>query len=837
MRRTRAPSQLAKNPCTPKGFASVTGATRSTEKLLNLVASTETLVTSSDDSSSHSVPLEDTVPEVQNIDDTDSKADKKVFNVVWGKQTKKKHKTWEGDGTVEVSNDTAVLKDENGQILGRTSKLKAPLEEGSRVYIGSKEVEIIDEVCKENINVSKSIESVSSSDGFKRPVKRFKTSCSSLHVVDDVNALVLPKPDLSHQWKYNKDGLPITDVKLDSFLSRVLRPHQQQGVVFLYSCVTGIRDIKRNGAILADEMGLGKTLQCICLIWLLLKNGPYGGLPLVQRVLIVTPSSLANNWLKEFKRWLGFQRLQPYVISQKQKPSSYANIPSTKSPVMIISYEMLVRHFDDIKDIKFQLLICDEGHRLKNNQIRTSTLLNQLNIRRRIILTGTPIQNDLQEFHALVDFVNPGILGSYAEFKKHYEDPVVLSNQPGCDDELKQLGEDRAKQLNLSTNCFILRRTQSIINQYLPSKQECVVFCIPTPLQVELSRAVVQFWESSLTDVSKKIPHLSVITLLKKICNDPRLVKGAVEDVVEDDFDILEDNEPVEETLSDLLESVFSKNGSTPSYEFSGKMSVLEQLLVDLRKTKEKIVLISYFTQTLNLLEKLCVDKNYPFLRLDGSTPASARMEVVDKFNNEHLNNFVFLLSAKAGGIGLNLTGASRLILFDLDWNPASDLQAMSRIWRDGQKKNCFIYRFLTSGTIEEKIYQRQISKTALSNAIVDIHNTSNVKLSIEELKDLFVCDPDCSSLTHDLLSCHCDGTGIPDIAHDDETIVERECQLNLNESSGSKGSSKISELLEWEHYAPPFDDDILQELYLKSTAERISFLFRNKCSTVETTN
>lgn len=170
---------------------------------------------------------------------------------------------------------------------------------------------------------------------------------------------------------------------------------------------------------------------------------------------------------------------------------------------MIISYEMLVRHYDDIKDIKFQLLICDEGHRLKNNQIRTSTLLSQLQIKRRIILTGTPIQNDLQEFFALIDFVNPGILGTYAgkgilyriplsctkhvfdlEFKRHFEEPIVSSNQPNCGEEIRELGEERAKELNHSTNCFILRRTQSIINQYLPSKQECVVFCTPTPLQV-----------------------------------------------------------------------------------------------------------------------------------------------------------------------------------------------------------------------------------------------------------------------------------------------------------------------------------------------------------------
>lgn len=205
----------------------------------------------------------------------------------------------------------------------------------------------------------------------------------------------------------------------------------------------------------------------------------------------------------------------------------------------------------------------------------------------------------------------------------------------------------------------------------------------------------------------------------------------------------------------------------------------------------------------------------------------------------------MFLLSAKAGGIGLNLIGASRLILFDLDWNPASDLQAMSRIWRDGQKKNVYIYRyinfkhfpqflstreiityifprFLTSGTIEEKIYQRQISKTALSNAVVDIQNTSSVKLSIEELKDLFICQPRCQSLTHELLACPCEGIGIPEVIREEEPI-DRDCQLNLNNVESSKGASRISELLEWEHYGRPFDDHILEVRDLRCSKISIS--------------
>lgn len=194
----------------------------------------------------------------------------------------------------------------------------------------------------------------------------------------------------------------------------------------------------------------------------------------------------------------------------------------------------------------------------------------------------------------------------------------------------------------------------------------------------------------------------------------------------------------------------------------SGKLCVLHDFLHEIHKLKEKLVLISYHTKTLDMLQGWLDHLNFTHCRLDGTTPSNARNSIVEDFNNPAKDLFIFLLSAKAGGIGLNLIGASRLVLFDNDWNPASDLQAMSRIWRDGQKKSVFIYRFILAGSIEEKIFQRQLSKVALTGCIVDQSSKKEkLKLSNEELKDLFsIQQSDDVCATHELLNCHCNGDG-----------------------------------------------------------------------------
>ncbi|XP_058460266.1 DNA repair and recombination protein RAD54B-like [Malaya genurostris] len=777
----------------------------------------------------------------------DKQCTKVQFNVVWGKITTKKHKTWEGDGTLELSGKSATLRNEDGKIIASSTGIKPEdFEEGSRIIVGSKEIEIIERFLNEDEKVQECYSSpkkpkfvqtpnihfkvpairdnVPASSTYKQPGcdSAFKqVAVSEEEIPKDFTPLLMPAPSYEHQWKHNKYKVPISEVSVPYCLAKHLRPHQREGVKFLYKCVIGftLEESERFGAILADEMGLGKTLQCICLIYTLLKHGPYGQ-PMLKRVLIVTPSSLVSNWDSEITKWLKTERIFTFIVGPNNLLKKFAQSPHI--PILIISYEMLAKQIEELNSVKFDLVVCDEGHRLKNSNIRTSTVLDGINCFRRILLTGTPIQNDLQEFYSLINFVNPGFLGSYAEFKAKYEIPIVQSHQPNALQQFQELGKSRLGELNAITSKFVLRRTQEVINKYLPEKQELVVFVFPSELQRKLLHTALLYYEQSGSSV---ISPLQLITILKKICNHPSLITAPDKN----------DPESLVQSLNDQLPA-WHEMGPVDS----GKLCVLEALLESLITRREKIVVVSYYSKTLDMIMGLCEHYNYKFCRLDGSTPTNDRSKIVASFNNTSSDIFIFLLSAKAGGTGLNLTGASRLVLFDNDWNPASDLQAMARIWRDGQSRPVYIYRLITAFSIEEKIYQRQISKSSLSGAVVDQkQNLNNLKFSDEELKDLFSINSECNDcLTHQLLVCDCNGVGeIPEpIAYSSQEENSQNTELSRfqirsakPQSSKQRRTMKMQELMRWEHHRVPVRNDILEELSLTACSEEIVFLFRNK--------
>lgn len=764
------------------------------------------------------------------------------YKVVWGKISTKKHKTWEGDGTLEILGRTATLKDEDGKTIASSTGLKLDsIEEGSRLIVGSKEVELIEKAS--DITGSETEKQSSEQIGpqlkkarvevFKPPgvyeeTKKassgssFKQVGTVEEIPPDFVPLVMSQPSFEHQWKYNQKKAPLSKVTVPYALSKHLRPHQREGVSFLYECVLGFRytDADRFGAILADEMGLGKTLQCISLIYTLMKQGPYSQ-PILKRILIVTPSSLMENWDREISKWLKTERIFTFIVSPTNQSKKYAQ--SAHIPILIISYELLSKQIRELDSVKFDLMICDEGHRLKNSAIKTSSILDAVECPRRILLTGTPIQNDLQEFYSLITFVNPGLLGTYSEFKTKFEKPILQSQQPGVLPMFANLGKARLEELNSITSSFILRRTQEVINKYLPGKQEAVIFCHPSKLQETLLRTAIQFYEKS--DRSTYSP-LQLITVLKKICNHPSLIASTEKiDVGGSLIKLLNDNLPPWQDM-----------GPTDS----GKLAVLDSLLETLIQRQEKAVIVSYYGKTLDMIMGLCEHYNYKYCRLDGSTPSQDRCKIVSSFNSPSSDTFIFLLSAKAGGIGLNLTGASRLILYDNDWNPASDLQAMSRIWRDGQTRNVFIYRLITAFSIEEKIYQRQISKTSLSGTVVDLkQNLSNLKFSDEELKDLFFfTDDNDDCLTHQMLGCGCDGVGgVPEPTaslNEKENVCSPErSKFQIRTAKAKAGKAKHSlqmqELMRWEHYRSPVSERVLKELSLDACSEEIVFIFRNQ--------
>ncbi|XP_033849294.3 DNA repair and recombination protein RAD54B isoform X1 [Acipenser ruthenus] len=786
----------------------------------------------------------------------------KYFSVVWCKASKKKHKRWEGDAVLVTRGRTVILKDIEGKDIGRGTGYKSAelegLTEGQTLMVGGKEIEIMGTILPEDFSSGRCfhsvpVEAVNQVSGpvqqallkpFSKPLisgckgnsqneeAKQRLICKPRHNPFTPDALVMPRPSMNHQWMFNKAGLQVVDVVVDPYLGTHLRPHQREGIIFLYECVLGMRLNGRCGAILADEMGLGKTLQCISLVWTLLRQGPYGSKPVIKQVLIVTPGSLVRNWSKEFQKWLGTERIHVFAVDQDHKVEDFINSPLCS--VLIISYEMLLRSLEQIQKVEFNLIICDEGHRLKNSNIKTSSALTSLSCDRRVILTGTPVQNDLQEFYAIIEFVNPGILGSACTYRKIYEEPVIRSRQPSATEEEKQLGQERAAELGRLTGLFILRRTQEIINRYLPPKVEWIVFCEPAALQLEVYRKLLtsRTVRSFLQGATENSPHLVCIGALKKLCNHPGLLHTTIKK--KEQSPKSRHDEVYESALYEGLADLFPEEYAADGYktEDSGKLQVLADLLAAIRQLSpaERVVLVSNYTQTLDMLQEMCQGFGYSSTRLDGQTPVSQRQQIVEGFNSRYSSDFVFLLSSKAGGVGLNLVGASHLILYDIDWNPANDMQAMARVWRDGQKRTVHIYRFLTTGTIEEKIYQRQISKQGLSGAVVDLTKKSNhTSFSVEELRNLFTLHEDSECVTHDLLNCSCgSGAGTEGLTEDVKLVVQRSCQLgHSHEKPDSQKHLSMSELMQWKHYSgkiPSFPD-----LFLDRARKHITFAFQNK--------
>lgn len=545
-------------------------------------------------------------------------------------------------------------------------------------------------------------------------------------------------------------------VVIDPRLAKVLRPHQVDGVKFLYNCTTGMIDRRVYGCIMADEMGLGKTLQCITLMWTLLKQSPEGGRGSIEKAVVVCPSSLVNNWANELDKWLGKGALRALVADGKSVKSSellqalkswaHAEGRMVTQPVLIISYETLRRNAPELAGAEIGLLLADEGHRLKNGDSLTFTALDSLNAKRRVILSGTPIQNDLSEYFALLSFAIPGLLGTRLDFRKNYENDIIRGRDAYATDQQVFVGEQKLQELLQLVNRFIIRRTNDILSKYLPVKYEHVVFCELSDFQRKLYEYFTKGTSKGNDDLLSRFNNqpLNAINILKKLCNHPDLVD--LEKVVRSNAGVLPSNY--------LPPAQRGRDREVYSW-YSGKFMVLERMLARIRAdTNDKIVLISNYTQTLDLIEKMCRLRRYGLLRLDGTMAIAKRQKLVDRFNDPESPEFIFLLSSKAGGCGINLIGANRLILLDPDWNPAADQQALARVWRDGQKKHCFVYRFIATGTIEEKIYQRQSMKQSLSSCVVDENTDVERLFSLDDLRRLFKYNTDTNCETHDTFKC-----------------------------------------------------------------------------------
>jgi DNA repair and recombination protein RAD54B len=733
------------------------------------------------------------------------------YTVLWRKYTTKKNKTWDGDGVLAVIGGSASLTDsDTGKELGKGA-CNRPLLPGSALSIGGKEIEI-DAVIEKADYLSGRIflrtaaaaapakQEKRIEPGFRPPPlgtlkpkkaggmfgtaiaefkdkgdvpeykpsaarkQQFKTPLLSNTVLPQRSSSIpqprhdpnLPNALVMKRLSLVPKGKQIVDVVVDPVLSKHLREHQREGVKFLYECVMGMR-CEGEGAIMADEMGLGKTLQTITLLWTLMKQNPvHESKPVVKKALIVCPAGLVDNWKREIRKWLGNERIGIFVANGKDKRITDFTMGKAYN-VMIIGYEMLRTVQEELqKGSGVDIVIADEGHRLKTANNKAMLAIQSLNTERRIILSGTPLQNDLGEFYTAIDFVNPGLLGQRSAFKRTFEAPILRSRQPEASESELEKGEARWKELVALTSRFMIRRTAEVLSKYLPPKTEHIVFCRPTKAQAEAYRAILSSHIFAAAMGSTDMA-LQLIMVLKKICNSPSLLKSKKDD---------------EATPSEMLQALLPliPPQVLNSQASSTKLRLLDSLVHQIyTTTEEKIVIVSNYTTTLDMIERLLVSLSYTYLRLDGSTPSGKRQGLVEKFNKTpKTTSFAFLLSAKSGGVGLNLIGASRIVLFDIDWNPATDLQAMARIHRDGQKRPVKIYRFLVQGSIDEKIYQRQVMKMGLANAVVD-NKASASSFSKEELRDLFRLDEREGCQTHDLLGCTCDCRGSPEDKPDSE--------------------------------------------------------------------
>ncbi|GAA6032918.1 hypothetical protein JCM8097_000048 [Rhodosporidiobolus ruineniae] len=624
-------------------------------------------------------------------------------------------------------------------------------------------------------------------------------------------AVVMQRPNEEHQKEYNKKGLPVVDVVIDPILGDKLRPHQKDGVRFMYECVMGMRTAGQ-GCILADDMGLGKTIQSIALVYTLLRQNPYysDGTGAIQRAMIVCPVTLLKNWSAEIKKWLGKNRIEVFVADGNNQLSTFAK--NRRYEVLIVGYEKLRDHVDDVKYAQppIGLIICDEGHRLKSAGAKVTKSLQTLSCMRRVILSGTPIQNNLGEFFAMMDFVSPGILKDSNYFKKHFEVPITRARQPNASKREKEEGRQASELLSEIQRNFVLRRTNEVNQQNLPPKQEYAVFILPTALECELYRQVItSSTVIGLLEGHGRREQLSTLTYLRKLVNTPGLLMQEAQ------------SDKGVEGLGEELAGLLPKDIDPADFALSAKFSVLGSFLADLRETsEEKVVVISNFTKTLDIVEKHCKEHKYPTCRLDGSTPQADRIPMVDGFNKgSNKNHFIFLLSSKSGGTGLNIIGASRLIMLDADWNPSTDAQAMARIHREGQTRTCFIYRFFTAGTIDEKVFQRQLTKQSLSSSVMGEEGEAGAAakggntFSSDELRAIFTLHDDTACNTHDLLGCRCHfGETLPDFEEEDEDEADEDDEeggfLQASQFQGLdmdrralKQRRNLSVLKTWKHF------------------------------------
>ncbi|KAM8997561.1 putative global transcription activator SNF2L1 isoform 1-T1 [Ara ararauna] len=471
-----------------------------------------------------------------------------------------------------------------------------------------------------------------------------------------------------------------------------LRDYQVRGLNWMIS-------LYENGVngILADEMGLGKTLQTIALLGYL-KH--YRNIPGPHMVLV--PKSTLHNWMNEFKRWVPSLRA---VCLIGDKDARAAFIRDVMMPgewdVCVTSYEMVIKEKSVFKKFNWRYLVIDEAHRIKNEKSKLSEIVREFKTTNRLLLTGTPLQNNLHELWALLNFLLPDVFNSADDFDSWFDTKNCLGDQK------------LVERLHAVLKPFLLRRIKAEVEKSLPPKKEVKIYLGLSKMQREWYTRILMKDIDILNSAGKmdKMRLLNILMQLRKCCNHPYLFDGA-------------EPGPPYTTDTHLITN-------------SGKMLVLDKLLAKLREQGSRVLLFSQMTRLLDILEDYCMWRGYEYCRLDGQTPHEEREEAIDTFNAPNSSKFIFMLSTRAGGLGINLATADVVILYDSDWNPQVDLQAMDRAHRIGQKKPVRVFRLITDNTVEERIVERAEIKLRLDSIVIQqgrlIDQQSN-KLAKDEM-------------------------------------------------------------------------------------------------------
>lgn len=526
-----------------------------------------------------------------------------------------------------------------------------------------------------------------------------------------------------------QDDVHVTEgLRSPRWLWEALYPYQHKCVRWLWEL-----HCEKMGGILADEMGLGKTVQIAAYLGVLHHSGVLQNIRIQNTslgmaapvttggVLIVCPATLISQWRNELHIW--YPPLRVCIMHQvgEQERKEAVRVAASQQAVLITSYETMRVAHEDLLRTTWVMVILDEGQKIRNPHANVTIAAKQFSTPHRIILSGSPIQNNLQELWSLFDFICPGRLGTLPVFLEEFAQPIENGNVTGANEARVAAAYQCALALRELTQPCILRRTKAECMDVLklPHKQEQVLFCHLTPEQYQV---YIDFLQSdqvrrAMTVAADRKAVGSVffsISVLRKLCNHPDLL---------------------------LLHADPSLHPPDIwNFARSGKMKVLAEIMKKWKREGHRALVFVQTIQMLEVLQRWMNGEGYTHLRIDGKTAVKRRLKMIEEFNG-NVDLFCMVLTTRVGGVGLNIIGADRVVIFDPDWNPMTDVQARERTWRIGQKRDVTVYRLVLSGTVEEKIYQRQVYKHFLSQKILNDPRQRQF-FKWNDLADLFEVPP-----------------------------------------------------------------------------------------------